>query len=336
MACAPKVVIIEDKDEDRREILNRLAGFCEKEDILGQPATYEDAMTLLHERRNQIDLVLLDLNLPRNSRDARPEKGHGKRLLDHIHSINRQTSGRIKVIVVSAEELIEGWDADMFKQLYEETLLGVVQKAELAQMLNATLKLFGRDPLRERLCRLGISVLDEYDTVFNSECPIRERVKDARGLAIRLVRNEMDHSAGRVGASDAFADDLNGLIKQLENRFAANQRTGRRYIDASVIQSAGGWGAFLWRGTLVNHLYVINNYRNDYEHIDAKPFRSDGKTLDAWTIPSQTLTSVESGEALGKVIELIVREILEWYVPWHEQVYVPWFSSVASRQEGQP
>jgi hypothetical protein len=280
-----------------------------------------------------VDLVLLDLNIPRNAHDARPEKGHGKRLLDHIHNLNLQTNGRIKVIVVSAEELLEGWDADMFKQLYEGTLLGVVQKADLATTLAAALKLFDRDPLRERIRQLGIAVLDEYDTVFNPECPIRERAKDARGLAIRLMRYEIDHSAGRMGASDAYADDLNGLIKQLETRFAAN-RNGRRYIDASAIQSAGGWGAFLWRGTFVNHLYALNNYRNDYEHIDAKPFRGVGNTPDTWAIPSQTLASVESGEVLSKVIELVVREILEWYLPWHEQVYLPWLTNLATRQGG--
>lgn len=338
MPSKPKVIVIEDKDEDRREVVNCLAdaNFCEPEDILGTPSTYEAALTLLQDKATQVDLVLLDLNLPRDDRDARPEKGHGKRLLDHIHAINRQGTIEIRVIVVSAEELAEGWDADMLKQLYQDTLVGVVQKAALAPMLKANLKRLRRDGLRDRVRRLEVDVLNEYETVVDPDCPIRERTKEARALAIRLARNEMDHFARRVGASDAFADNLNGLIKELENRFAINQRTNRRHIDASAIQAAGGWGAFLWRGTLVNHLYVLNNYRNDYEHIEAKPFCTDGATPDVWTIPPQTLTSLESGEVLGKVIELIVRELLEWYLPWHEQVYRPWLASNALGQGGRP
>jgi CheY-like chemotaxis protein len=324
MAPKPRVIIIEDKSEDLREVSNYLADteFCD--DILGTAGTYVDALALLEEKGSDTDVVFLDLNLPRDEQDARPEKGHGKRLLDHIHSLNQRPHIQIKVIVVSAEELIEGWDADMFKQLYQDTLVSVVRKADLAPMLKASLKWLRRDPLRDRIRRLRIDVLDQYDTVIDSESPIRERVKEARSLAIRLVRNEVDYSSGRVGASETYADDLNGLIKQLENRFAPNPKTQRRYIDASAIRTTGGWGTFLWRGTLVQHLYTLNNYRNDYEHVDAKPFHGDGRTRDEWNIPQNVLTSIERGETLGKVIELIVSELLEWYIPWHEQVYLPW------------
>jgi hypothetical protein len=36
------------------------------------------------------------------------------------------------------------------------------------------------------------------------------------------------------------------------------------------------------------------------------------------------LSAVEGGEVVGKLIEVAVSEILDWYLPWHEQVYLPW------------
>src|SRR5262249_43517459 len=155
MAEKPRVIIVEDKAEDLREVSNYLADaeFCGPEDILGTPGTYEDALALLNEKATVTDVVLLDLNLPRNELDVRPEKGHGKRLLDHIHNLNQRAQVDIRVIVVSAEELTDGWDADMFKQLYQHTLVGLVQKAALAPMLRANLKRLRRDPLRSRISR---------------------------------------------------------------------------------------------------------------------------------------------------------------------------------------
>lgn len=336
MALKPKVIIIEDKDEDRREVSNVLSdsGFCDGDDILGTPATYEEALALLQERAGDVELVLLDLNLPRDERDPRPEKGHGRALLDHIHRLNSQARVQIRVVVVSAEDLADQWDGELLKQAYQGTLAGIVRKSDLKPMLKANLKRLRRDPLRDRIRRLGVDILDQYDTVYDSAVSIRERVKCARRLAIRLVRNEMDCSCRRHGASDKFADDLNGLIKELENRFATNPKTGRKHIDASAIQSAGGWGAFLWRGVFVQHLYTLNTYRNDYEHIDEKPFRGDGTTANGWVIPSDVLTNAEQGECVGKLTELIVRELLEWYLPWHEQVYQPWFASIATKPGG--
>src|SRR5262249_29110389 len=135
---------------------------------------------------------------------------------------------------------------------------------------------------------------------------------------------EMDYTHRDPKASDGFADNLSGLLKQLTSRFAPEADGKKQYIKASHIRSRGGWGAFLWRGCLIEHLYTLLNYRNDYVHIKSKPFHSDGKTTDEWEIPDHVLSSLESGETLGQVTVLIVRELLEWYLPWHEQVYLKW------------
>jgi CheY-like chemotaxis protein len=336
MSEKPKVIIIEDKDEDLREVSNYIADieFCNGEDILGTAGTYSDALGLLEEKSEETDVVFLDLNLPRDAQDARPEKGHGRRLLDHIHNLNKRASVSIKVIVVSAETLDEVWDKEPLKKEYGATLVGFVHKAELPRMLKSNLRRLRRDLLRDRIRRGEIEVLNQYDSIVNPECPIRERLAEARSLAIRLVQYELDYFSRSLGSSDWLTDDLNGAIKDLESRFNEDPKSGRRYVSASAIRTPGGWGAFLWRGTLIQHLYALNNYRNDHVHVNQKPFRGDGQSQDEWVIPPIVLVSAERGEILGQIVELIVCELLEWFIPWHEQVYLPWVQSLADAGGG--
>src|SRR5437870_4244533 len=101
--------------------------------------------------------------------------------------------------------------------------------------------------------------------------PTRALADDSRQLLEALVQKHLAMHGNDPEKSLAAVSSVSNL-KQLENRFA-EKRNGKRYIDASAIQTEGGWGKFLWRGTFANHLYALNNYRNDYEHIEAKPFR---------------------------------------------------------------
>jgi hypothetical protein len=133
----------------------------------------------------------------------------------------------------------------------------------------------------------------------------------------------MDFTYKNSRASASYADNLNGLIWKLkEDRFAASG-DGKHYIKASEIQTPDGWKGFLWRGCLEQHLYTLLRYRNDYVHIRSKPFRTAG-AKDDWTISEDLLVSMEKGDLLGQVIELIVSDLLQWYLPWHEQVFIPW------------
>lgn len=326
MTAMPRIIIVEDKEEDLEEVLDFLgeAGFT-KDDILGNPNSYDDALALFDARARESDLVLLDLNLPRNADDARPEKGNGRRLLDHIHSLNRRPQVHIRVIVVSAETLDDTWDKEPLLRQYAGTLLGFAQKAELVDTLNAALAMFGRDPLRDEIIRVDAGVEGYYDKITDPNLPIRERLEEACGLATQLLRNDMDFTYKNQRASVPYADRLNDLIRKVkEDRFTPSN--GRHHISAANIQSPGGWSAFVWRGCLEQHLYTLLNYRNDYVHIRSKPFRnSSGK--DDWEIGEDLLNSMDKGELLGQVIELIVRDLLRWYLPWHEQVYLPWKNS---------
>ena len=215
---------------------------------------------------------------------------------------------------------------------FKDTVIGIAEKGKPNSLVEQFQRL-DEDPLRNRLLDLNVDVVDYYDTICDTKQGIKERLESACSLAVRLVRNDMDHACDEIEASASFADDLRGLIKHIESRFTLQTitlRNGdtkeRRFVDSTALQD-GDWGGFLWRGTLVQHLYALTNYRNDYVHVKKKPFRSDRGTNDAWKIPADTLQSLDLGERLGQVIELIVRDLLDWYLPWHEQVYLPWNES---------
>jgi CheY-like chemotaxis protein len=326
-----KFIVVEDKDSDRRNVLDRLSdeGFA-PENKLGEAGTYEEAKALIEEHAEALDVLFLDLNLPRHQLDGQPEKGHGRALLDLVHKdMNRRAGADIRVIIISGEHLHDGLQHEVLIELYRGTLLGIVQKTNLSKMLRANIKRLKKDPLRSRMLRGELDGLDAYDTVTDPAQPALERIKSARTLAIRLVQHWADYCNGESGSCARYADDLNGLIKeQIESRFSPDLG-GRQRIKASSISCAGGWGSFLWRGSTVQHLYSINSYRNCFEHIGEQPFRNTGQEPDLWNIPHEVLERVESGETACKIVELTVRELLAWYLPWHEQVYLPWIKGQA-------
>ena len=326
-----KFVVVEDKDEDREEVLTRLAhaGFSPQNKV-GSPGTYQDALELLSAEPQDIDVVFLDLNLPRDDRDTRPEKGHGNSLLQFIHDdLNTRPGVHIRVIVVSGEDLLDGvTDANMMRA-FPGTLVSVANKAVLDKTLKTSLKRLKRDPLLSALRRTGLDVIDEYVCVVDGTQPIRERLEAARRLAIHLVRCESDHYRNQSGITANYADDLNGLIKDfIESRFSPNEQ-GRRHIRASKIESKGGWGAFLWRGAMVQHLYAINSYRNLYTHINEQPYEAAGFGQASWEPSADVLEDAKRGKAVGEILALTVRDLLRWYLPWYEQVYRPWLESGA-------
>lgn len=335
MSEQPKFILVEDNRQDRLEVLNVLASVGYTPDSkLGEATTYLDARSLLEQYADQLDLVLLDLNIPRDEQDQHPDEGNGSALLDLIHEdFNRRGRVEIKVIIVSGQDLAGGAGGVLLQRHYAGTLIGIARKADLATMLKRRLKDLRRDPLRSLLRRLEVDVLDQYDATMDSSLPIKERLKNARTLAIRLVMNDCDCHSNRLGSVIHLADDLLGLVKELGRRFRQDDPQRPRF-KASTAQPAGSWGAFLWRGTTIQHLQTLNSYRNSYEHLDEQPFRTVAGSPDQWNIPHAVLQSVESGQTTGRLAELIVCELLEWYLPWHEQVYLPWRQQIAAGTRG--
>lgn len=327
-----KVLVVEDRIEERRAVINHLQryGVCNADTLLPPAGTYTEACRIIEIYGPEIKLVSLDLNIPLDDQDGSPDNSNGGKLLEHIHDMNGKPDHQMRVIVVSGQEIAKGWNASNLMTRFCDTLVGVARKDAMPRSFIEQLQKLGRDPLRNALVDLNFGVVDDYDVVVDSQQRIKERLKCARSLAIRLLQNEKDHFHDSIGVSEANADDLGRLIQDVVDRFSEQtlrRRDGsefqKRIVSASEMEH-GSWHSFVWRGSLLQHLYCLNNYRNDYEHIADKPFRCGGGRPDDWQIPPDTLRSLERGERLGQIVELIVGDLLHWYLPWHEQVYLPW------------
>ena len=160
--------IIEDNIGDQDEIANQVisAGFLAK-NLVDVAETYEEAKALLEENAVRLDVVFLDLRLPRDAQDGRSEREHGKKLLDLIHyDLNRRAEVDIRVIVVSGEEIQDGMTDATLHQLFDHTLVDIAQKVDLPNRIKASVKKLMKDPLMTRLrrasrCRHGVRGLHE-------------------------------------------------------------------------------------------------------------------------------------------------------------------------------
>jgi CheY-like chemotaxis protein len=322
-----KYLIVEDKEADRLEVSNKLsdAGLS-PENCLGQAGTYDEALSMLESAAGDLDVVFLDLNIPRNERDSRPERGHGRRLLQTIHrDLNNRAGVEIQVIIISAEDLDDDMAGPMLRDLYAGTLVGTVPKDDLTKRLKTNLKRVLKDPILMRLRRGRVDVIDDYETLMDNSKDPDTRLGAAKRLACRLVRYDGDYRKRRIGACDGYGEELNSAIKELiESRFEPDLR-GRVFVEIGKVKSGDQWANFLWRGAMVQHLYTINSYRNMFgAHQASRSYRIGGGASDEWSIPPEVLEKVEDGHRVLQIVELAVKELLEWYLPWHEQVYLPW------------
>lgn len=317
-----KFLVVEDNVQYQTEVLNQLgkADFS-PENHLGTAGTYDDAKELLEQHAGNLDVVFLDLNIPRNESDPKPEDKHGTALLDLIHQdLNKRPGVNVRVIIVSGQDLAANEAAKgMMMNHYSPTLVGVVEKSAIVQMLKANLRRLRQDPVLKSLRRLGIPLETQWETLTDTSKPSLDRLNAGRLIAIRVAQNEIDFVEGREHSHPEYDDNLGGLCGYLMNRFTKPEQS-RRMVSAASICSPGGWGRFLWRGVLMEHFSSINTYWNAYKHLGDRPFHNPTQDPDEWRIPNDLMERGKDGEIVVKIVELAVRDLLEWYLPWHEQV----------------
>jgi CheY-like chemotaxis protein len=316
-------IVVEDNQDYQAEVLNQLAkAEFSPENHLGTAATYDDAKELLEQYADDLDVVFLDLNIPRNDADPKPEDKHGTALLDLIHeSLNKRPGVYIRVIIVSGQDLAanEAMKSVMMNH-YSSTLVGVVEKSAMVQMLKANLKRLRQDPILKALRRLEIPLESEWETLIDTSRPALDRLSAGRAIAIRLAQNEIDYREGREHSHPEFDDNLGSIYHHLLNRFRSGDTDERIKVSMGSITSHGKWGCFLWRGILMDHFRTINSYWNAYKHLAERPYHNPTSDADDWSIPAPLMQRGRDGEVVVHLIELAVRDLLEWYLPWHEQV----------------
>lgn len=316
-------LVVEDNLQYQAEVLNQLgkAEFS-PDNHLGTAGTYDDAKELLEEHAGNLDVVFLDLNIPRNESDPKPEDKHGTALLDLIHQgLNKRPGVNVRVIIVSGQDLAANEAAKvMMMSHYSPTLVGVVEKSAIVQMLKANLKRLRQDPLLKALRRVGQGLDSEWETLTDTSMPPLDRLSAGRKIAIRIAQNEIDYREGSQHSHPEFDDNLVGLCLYVMNRFGNSSSGVKNQVSMSAISADGGWGCFLWRGVMMEHFRAINHYWNTYKHLGERPYHNPTQDSDEWSIPQDLMARGKSGEIVVKLVELAVRDLLEWYLPWHEQV----------------
>jgi CheY-like chemotaxis protein len=267
-----RYAVIEDNPADLEEVGNQVCSAgLDPRNLLALAGTYEDARRELERHARELDLVFLDLRLPRDGTDANPERAHGNRLLDLIHEdLNRRPDVRIRVIVISGEDIQDGLTDDNLRKVYRKTLVEIAPKRDLPRHIQNAVKQLLKDPLLERVKNARIDIVDPYETLVDTSLAVDERLMAAKRLVCRLICYDGDYGANRPGAC-LYGDDLNAAIKDLiEDRFTRDSRGGLVRLG-NLTNAHDHWGQFLWRGAIFQHLYTINSYRNIYEHLAHQP-----------------------------------------------------------------
>jgi CheY-like chemotaxis protein len=302
---------------------------------LGAAKSGESARAEIEVHQSELDLVFLDLSIPHSESSSRIDNNVGFELLEWIHtSVNRQRNRPLRVIIVSGQYDLTGIPDQKLRSGYDGTLIGIVKKDELKPELGRVIAKLASDPTLEAMVRLELSdIVPDYQTLYSAETSALDKSKAAKVIACKLLTNDGDYRENRLGICH-FGDDLSGAIRQvIEKRFTGPE--GKKpYVDKKHLAANQKWGDFIWRGTMLEHLYGINNYRNRLEHLPQNPYVEDAPA--EWLIPPKVSKHFSEGNDVVPIIRSQVKSLLEWYLPWHEQVFLPWQKSQQNKAGGKP
>ena len=335
MEASMNFIIVEDHDQEAQALQEALAdlGFRPQNQLaLARSALAAREEITRHEA--SLAIVFLDLCLPSSPDASRIDNEVGYELLDWLHGdLNRKGHRNIRVVIVSGQYRLTGVVDHALHSGYEGTLIGVVHKENLRADLTEVLATLTRDPLLETLIRLRVDVISDYQTVVNPTFSANSRCLAAKRIACKLLTNDSDYRNRKVAAA-SYGDDLNRAIKEVvEGRFKPDQKQKRRVVKSNI-ESGDAWETFIWRGAMLEHLYGINNYRNRIEHLAEHDYVCAPPGRNEWNIPHEEIEYFSRGEDVTEIVTLQIKALLRWYLPWHEQVYLPWAQGKRTQTEG--
>ncbi len=319
--------VVEDREQSVRSVLQqaRLAGF-QAELKIGVAGTLSEATSVLNERWKDIDLVFLDLNIPAEAGDSHPRKDHGQKLLEVIHNdINRRGEHSIAVIIISGEVDSEA-ERQLWVKHYAPTVLDLASKDNLTEDFRRCVQRYFEDPMKVEIRSIWPEGFANFDVVTDPSKSANDRSLAAIQLGCLMLKNidELESAADGLGASSS--SDLNTLIKEYLGRNfepVSSDRPAQVYSNLRKLKRARD--QWVLRGYIVEHLYSIHKYRNAIIHVsDTGPFHDGRGGYGVWDANRDLISRLESAERTCKIIQLVVEDVVEWYLPWHERVYLAW------------
>jgi hypothetical protein len=323
--------VVEDRDESLRDVLQqaRLVGLKADRKI-GVARNLGDAIQEISDKWQEIDLIFLDLSIPDDAVDSSLQgKDRGKRLLDLIHKdLNSRGMHRISVIIVSGEVDDES-DQEMWVDRYQPTVIGFVSKDDMTVGIRQCVFRYCDSGMDSRLGRLWPAAVPMFRDVNNQSKSATDRSLAAYELGCLLLKNVEAYECSRLTQPPSGGTDLNALVKgYLDRNFRPSPKGG---IFSDLRYLRGQPGQWILRGYMIEHLYSLLKYRNAVVHLtDTGPFHDGKNDYGLWRECPDVVKRLTDAKGICEILSIIVQDILEWYLPWHERVYLPWKSQPAS------
>lgn len=317
--------VVEDREQSVRNVLQqaRLAGF--QPDLkIGVAGNLADATSALNEHWKDIDLVFLDLNIPADESDNHPRKDHGQKLLEIIHKdINQRGAHSIAVIIISGEVDSEA-ERQLWVEHYSPTVLDLASKDNLTEDFRRCVQRYFEDPFKAALRSVWPEAFDNFDTVTDANKSANDRSLAALQLGCQMLKNIDEIESADEGIGTTSSSDLNTLVKEyLSRNFDPVSADRPHQVYSNLRKLKRSRDKWVLRGYLVEHIYSIYKYRNAIIHLsDTGPFHDGRNDYAIWSGDRDLITRLEKAERTCRIIQLIVEDVVEWYLPWHEQVFL--------------
>lgn len=317
--------VVEDREDALTSVLQmaRVSGL-RTENRLGVAKDLDSAMTTINTKWRDIDLILLDLNIPKNDDDTHLSKDNGEIILKLVHEdINLRGGHAISIIIVSGE--VDSSFEERFWLNHRPTVIGLAAKNELSKTLPQCLQKLSQDSILLQLRRVFPEAQHAYLDLTDPNKSANDRSLAGLKLGCFILKSINAYEYNRTDAAYAQTQDLNSLIREyLQRNFEAPH-----YSDLRKLR--GSRQKWILRGYMVEHLYSLLKYRNSIIHlIDTGPFHDGSNEYAIWADYPDVIRYLERADGICKILAQIAQDLLQWYLPWHEKVYLPWKQSVSS------
>lgn len=319
--------VVEDRDESLRDVLQqaRLIGL-KTERKVGVARDLDTAIQQIAAKWQEIDLVFLDLSIPDDNKDSSLQgKDRGKKLLNLIHNdLNGRGGHRVSVIIISGE-VDDEIDQEVWVDNYQPTVIGFVPKDDMTAGFRRCILRYCDEGLSSRVRRLWAEAAPKYEEVTDQSKSANDRSLAAYELGCLLLKNVEDYECAKAGQAPSGSHDLNTLLRNyLQRNF---QPSDGGALFSNLRRLRGPAKEWVLRGYMVEHLYSLLKYRNAVIHLtDTGPFHDGKNDYGLWKECPDLLKRLNQAKGICEILTLIVQDILEWYLPWHQKVYLPWKS----------
>ena len=316
-----RIFVLEDDDGHYEQILECLARkpLCLRSDevIVARRTALQDARDWLVENHHTINLVLLDLYVDGRPGDASPSEQNGVELLKWLDSAQGKPIGpeghRLEVDTIVVSSGVTETQRENYSRLYPRTVFDAVPKLDIRTILPNRILQWqkGRHKLGSWLAGptgLGSEVAKAWRHISTGDGSLLQRVNDAQTIAIAIAHNVASVRVLKEGGK-VPGRNLKNLLDDEPRR--SPQRDP------------------LWRGNVLDQLYLINGWRNQVEHSD-RDFPFDSAVglaeLDNFKIPGRNellIDRMRRYRYIESALAVLVEDLLHWYRPWHEGVFLP-------------